>query len=547
MMRKEVITAALVAICFSTCFTSVATAQERKKSFFQRAAEWLAPAPAPEPARAMVAPVNPPNPANDAIKEERKQRVSAHMTAMLAWMDSVCELKDDQRRKIEQHFAEVVEKSQDSWAKTPNRGEQNGNRDFIPFEFVSVSRKLTHSSKLRRALEKILTEQQGQKLSKALDDRDEVLKSHMAGLAVLILDRELFLSANQRKPVADELKSMLGERLYTGLFGFYNNTFPFQRATFPRNSKLKAVLGDVRYKRFARLTKQNGQAEQYVMVTLGSGGGEASLSDAIDAQPERVAEAMAVRIQFLREAHGLNDAQCRKLAIAAKGAAAREIDKWIEASDKQMESMLQRFANQNVSWGLSQLQISQVERNKLWVKTRDKVVSGDKKPTTEKEVTDAPALQTKSQIASVIDALFSKTQEPKQKKKEEKKVVELTEREQDQRNAMVGYLLGTVDQEVWLRADQREPMSKLIDAAVSNFDQYSQYNNYYYTELQMLADVLFVVKRPVLTKLLSEQQLAAWDDLKNQFKEQENNGYMKIIYRYGDIQFQLIAGRNRRN
>ena len=90
-------------------------------------------------------------------------------------------------------------------------------------------------------------------------------------------------------------------------------------------------------------------------------------------------------------------------------------------------------------------------------------------------------------------------------------------------------------------------MSKLIDAAVSNFDQYSQYNNYYYTELQMLADVLFVVKRPVLTKLLSEQQLAAWDDLKNQFKEQENNGYMKIIYRYGDIQFQLIAGRNRRN
>jgi hypothetical protein len=534
MMRKKAITAILVAFCF----TSVTSAQERKKSFFQKAAEWLAPAAAPKPARAMVAPVAPPNPANDAIKDERKQRVTMHMTAMLAWMDSVCELKDDQRKQIEQHFAEVVSESQDRWAKAPNRGEQNGNRDFIPFEFVTVSRKLTHSSKLRRALDQILTEEQGQRLSEALEDRDEVLKSDMVGLAALVLDGELFLSANQYKPVADELKSILGQRLYPGLFGFHNDMYPFQRAAFQPSSKLKAVLGDVRYKRFERLTRQNGEAERYVMITLGNGDGEASFTAAVDAQPKRVAEAMAVRIQFLRESHGLTDVQCRKLTIAAKGAASREIDKWIETSDKQMDSMRQQFGNQNISWGMSLLQISQVERNKLWVKTRDKLLFGDKKPATEKEKVNEQVVQARTQIKSAIDALFSKAEQPKQKKN----VVELTDRQKYQRAAMVGYLVGTIDQEVWLRADQREPMSKLIDAAVSNFDRYTVYNSRY-TEIQMLADVLFVVKKPALTKLLSDKQLAAWDNLKKQFKQQER--YMTVRYRHGDIQFRFLAGRNR--
>lgn len=538
-MRKNVIVIATFAAIFLPVLT--ATAQERKKSFFQKAAEFLTPRPAQ---RVMAPAVRPPNPANARIKDERRSRVEAYTGAMLGWIDSVCELNDEQKAKVDDFLKAQIDADQKAWAKLPNRGEQNGNRDFIPFEFISSARKLSHTKSFERGIKALLTDAQATKFSEAFEAREQDLRDRLVGLAVMVLDAELFIRPDQRKPVAEQLKKMFGQKIFPGLYSFYNNSWPFQRAQIVKRAKLKEVLGDVRYKRFERLTRNNGQAERYVLISTGAGNGTASFNKAIEDQPERIAEAMAVRIVFLQETHNLTDAQAKKLTLAAKGAAGREIDKWIEASEKQLQSMREQFANQNVSWGMSLLQVSQVERNKLWVKTRDRMLSkGEDRSASHNPRTDSDeeVEQVRAMIKSAIsDLLPTKTAKPK---KEETKT--RTEREQYQRNSMVSYLGAIVDQEVWLRPDQREPIDRLVGESVSEFQKYNRYSDSY-SELQMLADVLFVPSEKAVKEILDEHQFGAWSRLKGQFQVQANNNMVKISYRHGDVQFPFVAGRGRR-
>lgn len=551
-MGQRVVALAML-IALGVC-PPFAVAQEQKKSLFQKAAEALRGAVGPQ--RAVAPPrraVNPPNPANARIKGERRERVDAHVAAMLSWVESACDLTDEQKVKVTDMLKAQVDTEQDQWEKAPNRGEQNGNRDFIPFEFLSVMRKLTHSSKTRRMLDEILTEEQVTRLKAARDARDTWLRENLVGLALLVLDRELYLSPELREPVSTRLRTMFGSKIYNGLYSFNNNGWPFQRAQFTKNSKLKAVLGDVRSKRYERLTKNNGQSEQYIMISMDGSddSGAESLKKAIEAQPERIQEAMAVRIQFLKETEQLSAKDARRLTLAAKGAGSREIDKWIDESKKQLKQMREQFVNQNVSWGMNVLRVDRVERNKLWTKTRDRVLSkgeggshSDDKRVAEESEEDRQE-KAKQQMRTLVKSAIAELLNRREPEKEE--TVARTERQQYHRSAMVNYAVAILSQELWLRPEQREPVRKLVEESLANYSRYFPTSNYvYYAELQMLADALHVPKEAKWKALLSPTQTEALQQLKKQLVLDKATNLLRLTYRHGDMQFQFIAGRKSR-
>lgn len=79
---------------------------------------------------------------------------------------------------------------------------------------------------------------------------------------------------------------------------------------------------------------------------------------------------------------------------------------------------------------------------------------------------------------------------------------------------IAGFVLGSLDRELWLRADQREPLRMLIREALrENLADLKSANR----ELAFLAVPLRSMPREKLTELLSPEQLAAFDQLNAQF------------------------------
>ena len=260
---------------------------------------------------------------------------------------------------------------------------------------------------------------------------------------------------------------------------------------------------------------------------------------------------MAVRIQFLKETEDLSPKDVKMLTLAAKGAAWRESDKWVEQSQKQMKQMREQFLNQNVGWGMSLVQITAVERNKLWTKTRGRVLKKGKggSHSTEKgnaqQTAEEKQQEAKKQVRSLVKSAIADLLNRKDPVEDE--TVARTEREQYQRNAIVDYAVAILDQEIWLRPEQRAAIHKLADETLGDFASYSPGSGYsYYAELQILGDMLHLPKEARLKELLSEEQLATWAQLKKQLDLDKQTNRFRITYRHGDMQFQFVAGRKAR-
>ncbi len=509
--------------------------QERPRTVFEKALDLLAPKPRAQRAALRAQVVADPNPANLKIQKLREDRLKAHLHALADWIDAECSLSPEQREKLQGIISETIGRSQKGWLRRRNVGGANGDRDFIPFEFITVVRPMTQTGQFRTEIEQLLTNEQLSQYQAAMRERDDSLARGLTGFALVILDQELFLRPEQREPVQSELQRMLGQQLYAGLFSFTANGWPFQRAQFRLAPGLEKVLGPVRLARYKRLTANKGQAEQYVMITLNGGeSGIAQFQAAAEEQPGRLAEAMAVRIAWLAAEHNLSEAQQRKLQIAAKGAAARTIDAWITSSEKQLDSMRERFANQNVSWGMSLPQVSAVESQSLWRNTLDRMLEAPGEPEPAAETTkQAQARQLRDLLKGVVAEVVPQTKRRTLAKPS-------TEREKFRRAAMVDYVIAILDEEIWLHADQRKHLRALVDESLADFSWYYRYLSSY-SELQLLVDALYAPDQEAVRDLLSPKQFEAWTTLRGQFVVDKN--MVKLTYRHGEVQFPRGSGR----
>lgn len=529
--KQTTVLAALALLCMS----DAASGQER--SIFQDIGDLIEQAVRPAPA---APPAPAANPANNNIKDLRRRRLDLNAQAMLAFVHSNCDLSKAQREKTQTVLSDMIDGSQRVWLRQPNRGGQNGNRDFSPIGFNRVARKVTNATKVRRGILDALNEDQDKQFLEAYESRDKALRHGLVSLALVTLDREMLLTKDQRKPTFEAIDSMLGNSAYAGLFGFGANSWPFQRANFGNSKSMKKVLGDIRYKRYQRLVKNNGNGDQYVYISMNQDGGTDSFQKAIDEQPARIAEAMAIRIEYLQQTKNISKKDVRRLQIAAKGAAKREIEKWIKSCEKQMDRMREQFVGQNVTWGMSLLRIDQIEKNKLWKTNVNKVLrieapmDDSSGPKTEAEA--------RRQVKDFLDELLNAQKERKAKAEEPK-----SEREQFQQEALIDYTVAMLDQELWLRTDQRKKLRQLVADSMGDYEQYARYSSYY-TELQMVADPLAVIPRKEVIELLDETQLEIWKLLRTEFRlDQAGPGnYATIVYEHGDLQFPLISRQQRR-
>ncbi|MFK7820917.1 MAG: hypothetical protein AB8G99_19540 [Planctomycetaceae bacterium] len=467
-----------------------------------------------------------------AIKAERRGRLEANTAAMLAWIDAVCEPTEKQRETIASLLKTEVDRSQRVWLVKPDRGEAAGDRDFIPFEFNKTIRKVTHIGRVEKGIAEALDDVRRPKFEAAWLEREESLRYGFISFGLLLLDGELFLTPKQREPIRDELATMFGKSVFHGTFGFYSSSWPFERATFLKRETMKDLLGEVRFKRFRRLTASKGQGDRSVSITMGNGNEEQVLREAIDAQPERLAEAMAVRIEHWQELGDITPVQARRLKLAAKGAGKRVVKDWAERSDRQMQSIREQFGEQQVSWGMSLPRIVEVERQSIWKSTVSKVFGTETKPKTKDEHVEDGRQAIKSALANILGTKTSRITKPPKPR---------TERQEFQRKAVIDYMVSTLDQEIWLLGSQRKELRELVDKSLADFEKYRKYTDY--CELQMMADVLLATPYEDLAGLLKSKQLAAWKSVRGQYKTDANQGSVTVVYKYGDFQIPRVDRR----
>jgi hypothetical protein len=482
-------------------------------------------------------PVNPPNPANEAIKDERRGRLTANTGAMIAWIDSVCKLTADQKTAVAAVLDKEVDRSQKAWLAQPNRGNAAGDRDFIPLEFNKTIRKVTHLNRVQRGITDALDEKQQALFKTAWAEREEDLRDGFLSFALLVLDSEMYLTPDQREPVKLGLVEMFGERAFHGLFGFRASSWPYTRAPFTSRQKVMALLGDVRVRRYDRLTKSGGQGDRSVSIQMGTGNGEKAFTDAVADQPKRLAEAMAVRIEHLEQTEGISKVQARGLELAAKGASKRVINDWVERCERQLQSMREQFGEQRVTWGMSLPTPLSVERESLWQTTLRKVQGPQEKQQSKPKTKEEHKQAARQSVKNFLDAALNVPREKSTKPK-----LAMTERQQFHRDALTDYVMAVISQELWLRPGQRPELRKLVDGSLEDFDRYNKYFDY--SELQILADVLLVTPREPLEEILDAEQLVAWKSLRAQFKLKQNGRTFSITYNFGELQVSFI-GRKR--
>ncbi len=505
MRNKLAITATLLVLSFSSSLDA-APLPQRKKTLFEKVGKAIRTLVEPRrQQKIMAVPVAPRRAPNAKAEEKRLTRVQANANAFGDWISRTCDLDETQRGKLEEVLKSEIKNAQGSWRAGRLAGMgQNGNWDFAPFEFVSAARPM--QTQIANEVRSHLSDDQKKTLKDALTNRDKQVRRGLASLAVLMLDAELYLTEEQREQAIKLVDPMLGSKIYNGLFGFQNNGFPFQRLLLKRNAELLTLVGDSRARRLQRLS-QNGNGDQYATTTIQNGDATTGFEAAIRKQPARLAEAMAVRIEWLAEEEGFSKAHQRRLTLAAKGAASRAIAEWAERTRKQVKQMEERFPDRNVSWSFSTPRVSEVDRQAIWKKTLERV----------REST------TKGNDTPVKDAESA--------------------REKSMRGAMVSYILATLEQEVWLRPEQRGKLRSLIDGSLGDFRYYAPGGGSSYTELQMLADALHLIPDSNLGSLLSKTQSVAWNTLKDMLKREPDGHMIKFTHRHGDISFPFVGGR----
>ncbi|MEZ6060552.1 MAG: hypothetical protein R3C19_09340 [Planctomycetaceae bacterium] len=197
------------------------------------------------------------------------------------------------------------------------------------------------------------------------------------------------------------------------------------------------------------------------------------LDEAVDEQRDRFILASELRTSWLQQTLDLKPEQTRHLTVAGKGAATQCVAKWKEQTrrslDRWKDRAAQQFAGRNVRYGLSLPRTEQLDQNNLWQHTVQKF--------------DTAGVQ--------------------------------QERSRFQRDAVARYLTAMLDKELWLTADQREPLEALVRESLPESFRPRQT---YLKEVELLVIPLFGIADDDVSQVLTKSQQAAWQEIRNQFQ-----------------------------
>lgn len=429
-------------------------------------------------------------------RAEFKDRITGYSNAMAAWVIQVCDISETEQPKFREVFEGQIQSQIQAFEKRGARAERQQQSPIpktMPLLFtqsgaVGADFRDAVLGELRKGL---LTEQQQQKLDEALKDRFAFRQRALAEFLTSIVDRELFLTEEQRTQIIEKLGTAKKPVQHT----FYS--FQPQSYYLPYES-LSQLLSRVSAKeqlspsQKKRLTDLSGSDPNNHLVFQAADGPDAWLSrmaEMSDSQRSLFLRGIVVRIAWLEHELKLSAEQVEYLTVAGKGAAVRAIGDWKEQTRQTLDHMEQQMAQMggNFGFGASSLDSSSIDQNEIWLEGLREVTDGR-----------GPEL--------------------------------LKERDRKLGESVAACLVALFDDELWLTSEQRSKLQPVVAKSLPKVSNPVQYYDYI-RELIWLAYPLFKSDDEARTAVLNEEQNAVWKTLKSTYSFQKENNYVQIQLR----------------
>ncbi len=433
--------------------------------------------------------------------EKRKERLEAFAVAQKVWIHRVCALKDGQSQKYDELVAERIEGSQERHKNSNVR--RTGFADYAPVQFTfqdGAAKSTFAGSEWYVEIEKILTDDQEERLATANEKRTASICAAQKDRIVNILDEELFFTSRQRPIVAKQVEERLSSDNDT-LYSLTNQTY-YLKYKSPQNilsGSILDVLSPAQRDRWERVQKghQSGaRSERYItfMSNEGVDGWYKALDESLKQQAIRLTQAANVRIEYYAEEFKLSDKDVHHLKLAAKGTIIYCMQTWKKSAKmnlKQWEERMnqQQFGNGNFGFSVAVPSTKVIEQHDLWKNTLSEM-GVDSTASTKKQVNHKRAGKLK-------------------------------------------YIISLLDRELWLTSEQRDQFEKVLSEKLPKSDMPGY--EYMY-EVVLVAIATTRLDEADVKEILDPEQMIAWNALKGQFAI---NGQMVRINMQNQGQFNI--------
>ena len=452
-------------------------------------------------------------PANAALlkpgeqdRQDFQKRIQAYSDSVEAWIIATCEVTDEQKGRLKEIFVAQVKKDIEAFGKGQDPDQRN--KPF-PNSFVLLfTRKdgiaVEFSEGVVSAMRKsVLTPEQAAKLDAALAERQTFQRENYINFLVSMIDKELYLSSEQRDALRAHLqeKKTLTHPMYT--FQPQNYYLPYESLS-GLLSKVpgKSILDPAQKKRLADLTGTDPNNQSVVFQAAdGVEGWYKQMHQLGLKQRDLYLRAAAVRIAWYQKELQLSPEQVDHLTIASKGAAIRALADWKENTEQMFEQMQQHMAQAggNFGFGASLIDTRTIDSNEIWSEALKTMTEG----TSNGGMIERTAALKASTVASLL-ALF--------------------------------------DEELWLTPDQRKALVSQFEQSVPETDQSLQYQDYI-REIVLMAHPLFLTNEKKRNEVLTPPQQEVWKVMQSFFNYQNQNNYVQIQLRNNNGNFGFQIGR----
>ena len=452
-------------------------------------------------------------PANEAVlkpgeqdQQDFQKRIQACGDAVEAWVSATCEVTDEQKGRLKDIFAAQVKKDIEAFGKGQDPDQRN--KPF-PKTFVLLFTRqkgiaVEFSENVFKALRKdVLSPEQSAKLDAALAERQTFQRDAYISFLVSMIDKELYLSAEQR----DRLRAYLQEKktITHPMYSFQPQDYylPYESpSTLLSGVPGKSILDPAQKKRLADLTGTDPNNQQvHFQAEEGVEGWYKKMHQLGVKQRDLYLRAAAVRIAWYQKELQLSPEQVDHLTIASKGAAIRALADWKESTEQTFEQMQQHLAQAggNFGFGASPIDTRGIDQNEIWSEAL-------------KTMTEGTSNGGKIERAASLKASRSAS------------------------------LLALFDEELWLTPDQRKALVSQFEKSVPESEQSLQYQDYI-REIVLMAHPLFLTNEKKRNEVLTPPQQEVWKVMQSFFNYQNQNNYVQIQLRNNNGNFGFQIGQ----
>ena len=427
----------------------------------------------------------------DAIVGERRERLDAHTAAFQEWANRICRLSDIEQAELAEKLSQKRQQLEDRWKRNVHR-QNEPLADYAPVALTALggAANFLRREQAGTLLEEVLSDEHQKLLFDAFDERVEEIRTAMLNFAIILVDDELFLTADQRIPLTSGLRS--------GNINFDDGVFTFntRHAYFPFILLRDAVdvlpdslLTDIQRKWLndAFIGPEDARGPMGIL-----GGDIGAMEELRRESAENVKAhflaAAALRTSWLQHSVALSPQQIELVTVAGKGAALQCTLGWKERMPRH-DLPGQVFVLPDTAVGRKTVMVDLLDQNEIWQQTVREVGAADA----------------------------------------------YRERAEFHRAATVDYVTAMLDKEIWLTPDQRQPLSELIDAAIP---ETMQGPKHHFRELELLIIPLFRIPPEDLGVVLTKAQQTAWNELRNQF-DSDGKTVTFQMRNHGAIAFRL--------